>query len=95
VVGMPLNTPFTKDAAEAHYGRIVHPTITDVVRMINEFYREQTSIDPSVQWKDIRLWRMDLKGPSEHFARSARRCTSLQQAGPAHTPSSHTPKRPG
>lgn len=62
VAGMPLNTPETTAAAEAHYGRIEHPTIGDIVRMVNEFYREQVTVRPQTRWTDLRLWKMDLRG---------------------------------
>ena len=37
VDGTPLNTLETAEAAAAHYGAILHPTIDDIVRMICDF----------------------------------------------------------
>ena len=62
VAGMPLNTPATTAAAEAHYGRIEHPTIEDIVRMVNEFHSDRLKLHPDARWTDLRLWKMDLRG---------------------------------
>ena len=58
----PLNSPNTKAVSDEVCGKIEHPTIKDLVRMILAFYREQKEIDPSLTWADIRVWRMDLRG---------------------------------
>ena len=62
VAGTPLNTIEATAAAEAHYGAIRHPTITDIVRMIVQFYRDKKEADPTARWADMRVWKMDLKG---------------------------------
>jgi hypothetical protein len=58
----PLNTDETADAAAAHYGKIVHPTMDDIANMIYEYWLDARARDPSVQWSDLRSWKMDLKG---------------------------------
>lgn len=49
-------------AATAHYEATLHPTIDDIVRMICDFWRKIRAISPDARWKDIQLWKMDLKG---------------------------------
>jgi hypothetical protein len=49
VDGTPLNTDETADAATAHYGKIVHPTIDDIANMIYEYWLDARARDPSVQ----------------------------------------------
>jgi hypothetical protein len=55
--GTPLNTD-ASDAASDYYGKIVHPTVDDIVRMIQVGQAGQ----PQRRWADLRLWKMDLKG---------------------------------
>ena len=62
VEGTPLNSPATKTAAQDHYGQILHPTIEDIVGMVNEFHRDQLRLNPQLKWSDIKLWKMDLRG---------------------------------
>jgi hypothetical protein len=59
VDGTPLNTDETADAATRHYGKIVHPTIDN---MINSFWAEAQRENPNLRWTDLRIWKMDLKG---------------------------------
>jgi hypothetical protein len=62
VDGTPLNTDETADAATRHYGKIVHPTIDDIANMIYAFWTDAKSKNPELQWSDLRIWKMDLKG---------------------------------
>jgi hypothetical protein len=62
VDGTPLNTDETADAATRHYGKIVHPTINDIANMIYAFWTDAKSKNPELQWSDLRIWKMDLKG---------------------------------
>ena len=62
VDGTPLNTDATADAATAYYGPIMHPTIEDISVMVDRFWKEASARDPSLRYKDLRLWKMDLKG---------------------------------
>jgi hypothetical protein len=60
--GIPLNTDAMSDAASDYYGKIVHPTIDDIVRMIHAYWTEAKRANPQRRWVDLRLWKMDLKG---------------------------------
>lgn len=62
VDGTPLNTDATADAAAAYYGPITHPTIEDIAVMVDKFWKEAAARDPTLRQKDLRLWKMDLKG---------------------------------
>lgn len=57
-----LNGPEIRDRATALWAPIEHPTITDIVTMIIEFYERARTSDPSITWDDIVIWKMDLKG---------------------------------
>eukprot|EP01041_Mallomonas_annulata_P005929 gene5929-biopygen2868 len=58
----PLNSDSTKDTSDAVWGEIVHPGIERAARMILSFFEDARHDDPKVQWSDLRLWKMDLKG---------------------------------
>jgi hypothetical protein len=58
----PLNSEHTKDESDLLWGKIVHPTLADIVQMILRFFRMAQEKDPKVQWEDIVIWKMDLKG---------------------------------
>jgi hypothetical protein len=60
--GSPLNTDAMSDAACDYYGKIIHPTIDDVVRMMHAYWTEAKRANPQRRWADLRLWKMDLKG---------------------------------
>ena len=62
VDGTPINTDETAAAATAYYGQIQHPTVDGIATMIHEFWTEAKAADPTVQWSEVRLWKMDLKG---------------------------------
>ena len=62
VEGVPLNSKEATSAAEAHYGKIEHPTITDIIRMINEYWEGVLSRESEARWQDVRVWKMDLRG---------------------------------
>lgn len=62
VDGTPLNTDETADAATLHYGKIVHPTIDDIACMIYSFWIRVKESDPDLQWTELRIWKMDLRG---------------------------------
>ena len=46
VDGTPLNTDETAEAATEYYGKILHPTIEDIARMIHEFWVAEKTRDP-------------------------------------------------
>jgi hypothetical protein len=50
------------DKASRYYGKIIHPTIDEIVRMIHDFWTEAKRSNPHRRWSDLRLWKMDLKG---------------------------------
>lgn len=58
----PLNSDYTKEASDSLWGKIEHPTLADICQMILQFFRSAQAADPSVQWEDIIIWKMDLKG---------------------------------
>jgi hypothetical protein len=60
--GTPLNTDAMSDEASRYYGKIIHPTIDETVRMIHDFWTEAKRSNPHRRWSDLRLWKMDLKG---------------------------------
>ena len=62
VDGTPLNTPEMSDAAAAHYGAILHPTIEDISIMICNFWAKTLALDHTADWSQLRIWKMDLKG---------------------------------
>ena len=62
VDGTPINTPAMSDAAAAHYGAILHPTIEDIAVMICEFWTRTLAKDPTAKWTLLRIWKMNLKG---------------------------------
>jgi hypothetical protein len=62
VDGMKINTDETAAAASKYYGDIRHPTIDDIAVMVYEFWRAAKARDPSVQWENMRIWKMDLRG---------------------------------
>jgi hypothetical protein len=60
--GTSLNTDAMSDAASDYYGKIVHPTIDDIVKMIHAYRTEAKGANPQRRWANLRLWEMDLKG---------------------------------
>ena len=60
--GTPLNSDESKDIAEVWWGKTELPTIEDVVVMMLEFYSSEYQQDPLIRWKDLRIWKTDLKG---------------------------------
>ena len=62
VDGTPINTPETSAAAAEFYGPILHPTIEDITLMVINFWTQLVRKDPTAQWCNLRLWKMDLKG---------------------------------
>lgn len=62
VDGTPINTPETSEAAALYYGAILHPTIEDISLMVINFWMQHILKDPSAQWCNLRIWKMDFKG---------------------------------
>jgi hypothetical protein len=58
-----VNSDFTKLSCDQFWGEIHHPTISDFVIMIMEFWEGVSSLDSSLSWwDDLVLWKIDLKG---------------------------------
>lgn len=53
-----LNSEYTKEMSDQHWGIIEHPTISDLVLMILEYFQSLDNGD----WNDLVLWKLDLKG---------------------------------
>lgn len=49
-------------AASAYYGKINHPTLDDVARMMHDFWVEAKRKNPGLRQQQLRFWKMDLKG---------------------------------
>jgi hypothetical protein len=50
------------DAASGYYGKILHPTIDEIARMIHDHWIEAKRADTRRVWGELRLWKMDMKG---------------------------------
>jgi hypothetical protein len=50
------------DAAALHYGAILHPTIENISEMVCNFWAKVKAADPNADWRNLRLWKMDLRG---------------------------------
>ena len=48
VDGTPVNTPAMSEAAAAHYGATLHPTIEDIAGMICKFWKRLLLTDPPI-----------------------------------------------
>ena len=60
--GMPLNNDMAIAAATDFYGDIKYPTILKIICMIMSFWQRAVESEPSVDWSNLRLRKMDLKG---------------------------------
>ena len=60
--GSPLNSDETRTMADQKWGKIVNVDLGGIMRMIVEFWEEVRRADPTVQWEDVVLWKMDLSG---------------------------------
>ena len=65
-----LNSPTVAAAAEARFGRIIHPTIEDMVRTIWEFKSQH----PQEPWARIALWKMDLRNAYHLLSFESKSC---------------------
>ena len=63
-----LNGEWAKDAAAAFYGKIVHPTLDDIVNMILDIYDKLKFEHPDLSWKDMVIWVMDIAGAYTHLS---------------------------
>ena len=57
-----LNSKEVKERVDDMWGTITHPTLTDIVNMCLDYYTTAQTADRTVQWEDLRLWKMDLSG---------------------------------
>jgi hypothetical protein len=59
--GSSLNSDAAVEAATNMWGTIVHPTIAEIVLMVLAFYDKEKAADPTVQWEEVVMFKMDLK----------------------------------
>jgi hypothetical protein len=57
----PLNSKYTKDESDKLWGKIKHPTIKDIAKMADSFYREERLRNPNAKWADVIMYKMDIK----------------------------------
>jgi hypothetical protein len=57
-----LNGKWAKNAAAEMWGSIELPTIEEIATMVLDYWEEVTAEEPDVQWSDLIMWKMDLKG---------------------------------
>jgi len=60
--GSSLNCDQVYDEAVLRWQKIHNPSLDDIMCMILTFFDLATTINPSVLWTDLRIWKMDLKG---------------------------------
>lgn len=60
--GPPINSEYSKEACDVHWGVIHHPSITILVNMVLEFYESCKLIVGDLHWDDLVLWKLDLRG---------------------------------
>ena len=60
--GSGLNSDDVKMMADEIWAPIHHPNLLTIVHMIQDFFVQAQTKDPSVSWDDLRLWKMDLSG---------------------------------
>jgi hypothetical protein len=58
----PLNSKAAKLLSDRLWGKIVHPSLEDLVRQITEFFAAAQEVDKDVVWEDVVLFKMDLAG---------------------------------
>jgi hypothetical protein len=60
--GVALNSEEAARKLESMYGPIEHPTLDDLVQMINDFVDQaQEELGDDFRWEDVRLWKADLR----------------------------------
>jgi len=60
--GNALNSEEAARKLEAMYGEIEHPTLEDLVTMVNEYADEmKAKLGNEFRWEDLRLWKGDLR----------------------------------
>ena len=60
--GSGLNSQQVYDEAIRRWQKIANPTLDDITLIFLSFFYAIKARHPSVQWSDLRLWKMDLKG---------------------------------
>ena len=60
--GSSMHTDAVTQEAIRKWGKVVNCTLTEIVQMINNFFREAQRLDHTVSWSDVRMWKMDLRG---------------------------------
>ena len=60
--GVALNSDEAASKLESMYGSIEHPTLEDLVQIINEFTDQaREELGENFRWEDVRLWKADLR----------------------------------
>eukprot|EP01041_Mallomonas_annulata_P010888 gene10888-biopygen5275 len=57
-----LNSQYTKDQSGLLWGKIEHPGLVSITRLFVDYYEKEKLLDPALQWSDLTLWKLDLKG---------------------------------
>ena len=60
--GSSLNSDPVYDEAVLRWKKIHNPTLNDIMCMVIRFFDTAKLRNPSIQWTDLRIWKMDLKG---------------------------------
>ena len=58
----PLNPVHTKEQSDMLWGIIKHPSIDSATTMILDYYERKVIEDPLITWKDLVLFKKDLRG---------------------------------
>eukprot|EP01041_Mallomonas_annulata_P042173 gene42173-biopygen8465 len=58
----PLNSKYTKDQSDLLWGKIEHQGLASITMIFVDYYAKEHLLDPALQWSDLTLWKLDLKG---------------------------------
>lgn len=60
--GAALNSDAAAQKLESFYGKIAHPTLEELINMINDYVDElRATMGDDFQWDELRLWKGDLR----------------------------------
>ena len=60
--GSSLNCDQVYNEAVLQWKKINNPTLDDIMCMIQRFFDTAKTRNPAIQWTDLRIWKMGLKG---------------------------------
>jgi hypothetical protein len=63
-----LNGDWAKEAAAAFYGKIVHPTLSEIVNMLLDVFDKKKASQPDLKWTHMVIWVMDIAGAYTHLS---------------------------